>query len=417
MRDSNGKSRAKLTLRSNDPLAPLELADSTGTLIKVGQGTLSDEQLLPGFYRVRFRSPEGQAVERLLSLDAGDDEDVLIDPPPFPDTLLTQTMVRDAGAWELPKQSPGIKDLSLMRPSTLLALAGSAANRVPTMVDFKLDPFSVSPFQTQISANSVSGVQLLFAVDSVSPQEADAYLSQVQIRLWPFFDPIAQNYYRPGKNWLFPELFPEFGETVIDVATSGTYWLLLALPGKQPVVFPLALLPERVTMLVVYRDPLDYIHIFQYMPSLTAATLVEFDHVRQLELFQRLYSHGYLEHAFQYLNPALGGHWNDPITGCLAGYLFLQQEDLGQGERQYVDFFFQNVVYRYSNEMSDVHVLMAEYATRQGNHEVARIALARALDVGLPIFADGMTRLLAGLSRYTINHPLAASVAAISPTS
>src|SRR5260370_20418975 len=167
MSNSNEKSKVKLTLRSKDPLAPLELADSTGTLIMVGQGTLSDESQLPGFYRVRFRSREGQAIENLLSLSAGDEKDILIDAPPFPDAPLTQTMILNSGAWTLPEQTPEIRNLSLMRPSTLLALAGSAANRVVTSpIDFNLFPFVASPFQKLVFRTSARSVHLLLPVDS-----------------------------------------------------------------------------------------------------------------------------------------------------------------------------------------------------------------------------------------------------------
>src|SRR5260370_37569067 len=116
-------------------------------------------------------------------------------------------MILNSGAWTLPEQTPAIRNLSLRRPSTLLALAGSAANRVVTSpIDFNLFPFVASPFQQLVFRTAVSGVQLLFAVDTGSTHGADNYLSQVEIHLWPFFGPKGPNYYHPQRTSSFVEL-------------------------------------------------------------------------------------------------------------------------------------------------------------------------------------------------------------------
>src|SRR5207249_11236669 len=50
---------AQLKVVSADHLAPLEVTDSAGKLVKVGHGVLECDDLLPGFYVARLRPPEG----------------------------------------------------------------------------------------------------------------------------------------------------------------------------------------------------------------------------------------------------------------------------------------------------------------------------------------------------------------------
>lgn len=127
---------------------------------------------------------------------------------------------------------------------------------------------------------------------------------------------------------------------------------------------------------------------------------------------QRFYLSGRLDYAYQSgvdllqelsgvdsLQDLLWAKWEEPIAGCLGGYLMLRfgkANELETAVRNMSDFF---------GGLSDSHVLKAEYEASQGRNDAADAAFRTALDCGLPIFADGLTRLFDGVQRYCIDHP------------
>lgn len=198
--------------------------------------------------------------------------------------------------------------------------------------------------------------------------------------------------------------------------------LAVELPGQDTVLFPLALLPDRLTMFVLQRDADGHTSIFQYLPRLhpTGYTLPQPDpygpdfpspyepgqlsepwRLRRVELLQRFYMSGRLDHAYEHADEMLRSKWADPVAGALGGYLMLQlgkPEELQVAAGNMIGFF---------GELSDSHVLMAEYLASQGYPDLAATELWNALERGLPMVADGLTRLREGVRRYGIQHPRA----------
>jgi hypothetical protein len=54
-----------------------------------------------------------------------------------------------------------------------------------------------------------------------------------------------------------------------------------------------------------------------------------------------------------------------------------------------------------------VHVITGEFKAAAGHPAEAKAAFATAIEVGVPIFGEGLTRLLEGLRTYQIEHPRA----------
>jgi hypothetical protein len=141
-------------------------------------------------------------------------------------------------------------------------------------------------------------------------------------------------------------------------------------------------------MVVVERDSTDLLTLLQYMPSLQPDPSWDPAHFRRLELVQRCLTAGRLDLGHDTAVELLGGKWEDPIAGCLGGYLMLK---LGNAEE--LETAARNMVQTYP-ELSDSHLLEAEFHAAQQEPEAAERAACAALDAGLPIFADGISRLL-----------------------
>jgi hypothetical protein len=58
-------------------------------------------------------------------------------------------------------------------------------------------------------------------------------------------------------------------------------------------------------------------------------------------------------------------------------------------------------------------VILGEFEAAAGRTAEAKAAFGKAIEVGVPIFGEGLTRLLEGLRTYEIEHPLARLVSHI----
>src|SRR5205823_5626423 len=142
---------------------------------------------------------------------------------------------------------------------------------------------------------------------------------------------------------------------VVQSGPPGPHWLSLEVPDEPTLVLSLALLPRRVTMIVVQRDSTGLFTLFQYMPSLRADPSSDLTQLRRLELMQRCFAGGRLDLGHDNAIELLEGKWEDPIAGCLGGYLMLKlgvAEELGTAAR--------NMVRTYP-KLSDSHLLEAEF--------------------------------------------------------
>ena len=137
------------------------------------------------------------------------------------------------------------------------------------------------------------------------------------------------------------------------------------------------------------------------MPSLSPDDSTEPRELRRLELMQRLLLGGSLEAGNDLALELLQAKNVDPLAACLGAYIFLRQgrvDELGTA--------IGNLLRSYP-ELSDSHVLKGELEAVAGRHDGAKQAFEQAIEVGTPIFGEGLTRLLEGLRTYELEHPRA----------
>jgi hypothetical protein len=116
---------------------------------------------------------------------------------------------------------------------------------------------------------------------------------------------------------------------------------------------------------------------------------------------------GRLDAGYELAHQLLARQVNNPLAGCLGGYLYLR---LGRAEE--LEDTVKNLTTRFPG-LSDVHVIRGEFEAAAGRHAEARAAFAQAIEVGVPIFGEGLTRLIEGVRTYEVEHPLSRLVAHI----
>jgi len=404
-RRARSRRMARLVVDSRDPLAALEITDNTGRVLKTGQGRLEAADLKPGYYRARLLTPEGGAVEQLIELTYGSRMTAHLIAPHMTDVNLLQRVIQEANFTVHPDnvlqvteiEDPRIGLLVSPQISTILTLAGSVDNFNPSRFGAsRLRALGLQTFGKALPLGAQSGLHVLFGVEGSTSKEASKYLNEVKLRSWSMSEHIPKT---PNKAVKFSKTqgLAEFA----SATQPGPYWFSIEMPNRPCVVFALAMLPDRVTMLVVHRLADRQIRIFQYLPGLKPKPFEEHTpkHLRQLELVERFYLSGRLDHAYQNAIELLRTKWIEPIAGCLGGYLMLKL-----GKAKELSVASHNLTH-YFDELSDSHVLAAEYLVSLKKTEDAIVAYHRALDRGLPILADGLSRLYDAVRLYDIQHP------------
>lgn len=391
------RAKAAIAAWSSDPLATIEVADSADALIAVGTGRVDLEGLQPGFFRVRLRSPEGEVHERTVELTAGGREQLHLFAPPRPESKAVERLVED-GLPEAPDNTLTVAEsvgpMASPHLSTILTVAAGLHLRGETggrsLAVLRMDALS-----RVVSPAAASAVYVLFGIDARSAKSARNRLGRTKIRLWHFGEEIPSQAEAPepfsGSDGL--------GEFARETAV-GPHWLAIALPGGRTMVFAIACLPRRLTMLVLQQDLLRDVSVYQYLPALRRRDeSSEPTFLRRLELMQRVYLGNRLDLGHKSAVELLRGKSTDPLAGCLGGYLLLR---LGEGRR--LGNAVRNMTTLYP-ELSDSHVLRAEYEAVRGRDDAAARWAARAIEAGIPIFTEGVSHLLDALGEYRIDHP------------
>ncbi len=388
---------AHLTVVSADHLAPLDVTNAAGELLKVGQGIIQCDDLAPGFYVARLRTPEGRSVEKRLELAADDDETVTLEPPPLPQTGLLANVIGKAQFTLRPDNTLEVSEstgpIAAAHLSTILALAGSAVtSNLPASQAVRLRSLGVTAFGQQALPNAPSGLEVLLGAEGTTSQAALDFVSQIRLRVWALDEAVPDHGESPSP---LPSVagLAQFSRP----AGTGPHCLAVEVPGADPVVFMLAMLPQRITMLVFHFGADGRARVFQYLPSRTPDGSTDPRTVRRLELVQRFYLNGRLDYAYETAKDLLQGKWEEPIAGCLGGYLLLKQ---GKGTELASPASNMTIFYP---ELSDGYVLQGEAAESLAQPGAERFSAA--LDHGFPIFSDGLVRLNEAVQRYQIDHP------------
>jgi hypothetical protein len=394
---------ADLTVRTNDPLAPVEVADETGRVLQVSNGGASLSDLTPGFYRVRLTPPGGAVDEQLVELAPGAEQIVDLEATAASPAVqeLVDTIaapVHDDNTVEISKSAGPIASPEL---STILTLAAGAAIQDDAKDGDRLRRLGLGALKDQLDPAAETGVYVVLGHDSTDPDEAKSYFSGLKLRIWKIGEAVPESFESVGVSPRAAGI-AEYASS----PTPGSYWLSLEPPDGQLMVLALALLPKRLTLLTIEVQP-ALTKIFQYSPSLVPDSSSGADALRRVELLERIMLDGRLDAGYELAHQLLARQVNNPLAGCLGGYLYLR---LGRAEE--LEDTVKNLTTRFPG-LSDVHVIRGEFEAAAGRAAEAKAAFAQAIEVGVPIFGEGLTRLIEGMRTYEVEHPLSRLVAHI----
>lgn len=402
-----------LIVKSKDPTALIEVKDNLGKVIKPFRenSTFALERRLEflylkaGFYRIFLLTPDGYTVEKIVDITPGDATiEVEIHPPDLPQAGLTSDFIK-SGKFDKDEENSIIYVSETMGPimnaklSTILTLTGKLNNSQDNINNYDKIKNLGLRFMTRFSHDIECGVQILFGWESGDGFEA---LNKVRLCIWP-----TNKFHRDIHQLNLSNNRLGVGEFSTDKLLPGPHWLAVKIPGqRKPVIFYLQILPRRITMLVFHMDINNQLNVFQYLPSrdLIEDPSVEDENLtdrkflsyRRLEFLEQFYLSGRLDSANQYSDELLKYKFQDPITGCLGGYLKLK---LGKANELKIPSH--NMI-NYYGQISDSYILMAEYEESLNNEIEAKKNFEYAIRKEFPICSDGLLRLQNGIKKYDI---------------
>jgi Caspase domain len=393
----------ELRVHCSDPLGPLEIADAAGAVVVVGTGEIAGA-LTAGFYRARLCLPGAAVVEQSVELTPGVSQTVELEPPAAPPGPVVRDVLQKIGAEVGPDNTIDVSKVTgpIASPhlSTILTLAGGVAAHDPGY-GRQLRRLGLKAFKQSIPSGCKSGLYLLLGADAKDTKQADQIISGLRLRTWALGEPVPKARERPSKVAKLPGI-GEFGTG----AAVGPHWLSVEVEGDRPAVFALAQLPRRFTMITLVLEG-NQARAYQYLPSLSPDESTHPRELRRIELLQRLLLSGSLEAGIDEARELMRAKELDPLAGCVGAYIFLRQ-----GRVKELRTVVGKLVRLYP-ELSDCHVLKGEYEAAAGHEAAARKAFAEAIEAGVPIFGEGLTRLLEGLRTYELDHPRAKVVDAV----
>jgi hypothetical protein len=394
---------ADLVVRTSDPLVPVEVADATGRVLEVSNGGVSLPGLTPGFYRVRLIPPGGVAREELVELAPGTEQTIELDAPEASQAVqeLVETMAAPVHGDNTVEVSKSVGPIASPELSTILTLAAGAAIKADAESAEGLRRLGLGAAADALDPAAETGLYVVLGHESTDAAEAAGYFSGLRLRLWKVGEPIPESF-ESARVSASATGVAEFACS----ATPGAYWLSLEPPGGKPMVLALAMLPKRLTLLTIEVQP-ALTKIFQYLPSLAPDSSSGADVLRRVELLERIMLDGRLDAGHELAQQLLARELNNPLAGCLSAYLYLRL-----GRTKELEETVKNLTTRFPG-LSDVHVIRGEFEAAAGRAAEAKAAFAKAIEVGVPIFGEGLTRLLEGLRTYEVEHPLARLVSHI----
>ena len=397
----SGNKTARLTVESKDPLAPIEIADNNGVLQAAGSGKLLLLNLTPGLYRARLVTPEGRISEQVVNLNADEAQTVKLDAPPPPETSLfdeiiekTNFAVREDNTISV---AESVGRMATAQLTTMIILAASAIQG-KTHWAAKTSKLGLEPFRR----TAAGGLRIVFADELSSDEQTGNYLSQIKLGLRKQKETANEKVFHLKSLAEFNRIAQFSRETEPDA-----YFLSITLPECRPAIFSIAVLPKRLTLFVIHQradaslNILGFSSSFQFEepPPETAKNL------RRLELLQRFYQSRCIGgHAYRDADELLRAKWLDPFAGCLGGYTML---NLNKAEELKVAS--KNMVKHYDN-LSDSHILKAEYLLSQNSEVQAVESYKDALSRGVPMFVEGLKILNQAVRKYEIVHPQTALI-------
>jgi hypothetical protein len=390
---TDGRGDAKVTVSSPDPLAVAEVRDQTEGYVRLARAGV-EFPVARGLYVVRELGPEPRSngVEQQVIADPGKPQPVPL-PESQVDPYVTSLANALGGSCEkgcvipFPRAEP----IGWAQPSTILAVGlGAVIHDEHALTGIGLE----SPLAAL--GDEDTGVALL----AVAKDGNDKALRGMQVRAWPAGDAVPPDSERR-------RLEPSdrgVAQVVWHAGKPGPYWLSIEpADAETPTVVALPVLERRLATLVVQLDP-GRLRLYQFHPLSQPHESNEPGRMRRVEHLQRVLVGGRADTAETLAGEVAGWAHDDPIAACLAGYVLLRL-----GSYEPLDELAAAVV-AVAPKLSDAYILRAEYEAHNENLDGRNQAIADAVSTGVPVFAEGLTRLVEGIRATGFFHPRGALV-------
>ena len=384
-----------ILVEPSDPLSAAELRDEAGNVVEVqapdpntGRAAFS---VRAGFYRVRLVGPAEGGIDQFVVLNGGEEEGAPDAKPPAPSGRTIALTEAAGGRYDTDRRTVVVgregEVLEWAAPSTVAAvvlgdaLGGDAGGLEGLGVPSPLDRIG----------EGGTGVALV----AVRGEDAEAGPA-LSVRLWAAGEAVPADATR--LEWS-PAGVSGFAERVGE---PGQRWLALE-QGEEVTVLALPVLAGRAATVIAQVEP-DGVRLYQLHPVSGAGASSSAARLRRVEHLERLLLAGRLDGARSLAEELSAGAREDPLAGCLAGYVLLR---LGLHELLPAAA---GAVTAVAPSLCDAYILRGEYEAFEGNRDAAAQAFADAVNVGVPAFGEGLTRLVEGLRASGFVHPRGALV-------
>src|SRR5262245_2983578 len=361
-----------------DRLAFVEVRDNTGAVAAEALHRL-DQDLDPGFYQLRIVTPGAVGDPLPIALAPGEREaPKSLDSPPVPKDVRPLAKASGAKIHRNGVVSFNGEKLVAPRRTTMLALAAAAAHQGEA---------EGACLGLDVSQQRRGGKVPRYVVVLLD----GPHVESATVRVWPGGDTVPRQTHTPRR------VAKGVTSLVVPVADDGGHWLSIEPGDDAPMVFALTLLHGSPLLVVAHLEQ-ERTKIFQFL--LTG----RLDLLRTAEQAQRLVLAGRLAAIEPVARQLAESAADDPLAACLAGYSLLRlgyAEDAGK---------VADAVIAVAPTIADAYVLRGEAAAAAGNEARSRQAFTDAIGAGVPLFGEGLTRLVEGLRASHFLHPRGAIV-------
>jgi len=382
--EPRGTGTGTIAVEAADPLTVVELRDDSGEVLEakpVGEKLAASFVRPAGFYRVGVVGPDGPGEDQFVVLEPG--PEVRPEPPKPPEASARTVELAEAagGRYDAEARTVALEEageaLEWAAPSTILAVAlGASLGAQP-------GPLIESPLETV--AEGDSGISF-HAVAAGGTAEA------LRVRAWPGGEgpPEAPE----------PLAVSDAGTVSFAQKTAaGPHWLSIE-QGDAQTVMALPVLPGRLAAVIAELGPTRP-RVHQFHPRTGAHVSSSPRRLRRVEHLQRLLLSGRIDGAPELAHELASGAAEDPFAGVLGGYALLRV-GVFEGLPELAD-----AVVAVAPGWSDPYILRGEAVAHGDAPDLAARdqAFAQAVNTGVPIFGEGLTRLVEGLRASGFSHP------------
>jgi hypothetical protein len=370
-----------IAIRWRDPLGVFEIRDETGRVVDLVRAG-DERSLAPGFYRVREIAPEETPEPEFVMLAAGATPDVDLRPAPPPAAVAALARALGGaveGGWV---HLPGATEPAAgAQPSTIVAAAVGATlsgHAVPGL-------FPRPPDESGVAVLAV-------AADG----DADRVRS-LSVATWPLGEHV------PADHTRLEPTAAGVGTFLRPVGQPARHWVSIWEGAGDPIVVSVPVLADRLATLVVQLDA-GRLRLHQFHPQLGEHPSSSPDRMRRVEYLQRLLLAGRLDGAEALAQELAAAAADDPLAGLEAGYVLLRL-----GRHSALEGLLGSLRDLPSG-ISDAHILRGECEAARRGSDAGIQSFLDAVNAGIPVFAEGLTRQVEGLRAAGFAHPRGALV-------